>query len=399
MRLPILVFLLLILLAGNCTPAKPEETLRAISVSFESYGTFIFVPVQINGSSPLSFLFDTGVNRTFINPSRTKQLHLGHSKEVHAGSLKLTFTKGKKPTLQIGSAHLEAVESLSPFFSFEELESALGREVDGIFGSDLLQRYVVEIDYASHTLKLYDPQTYQYTGQEQSIPLQIKNHLSFIQGEIFPNDGEPVTGIFQLDTGSDGAIDLFHTFVQRHQPLKSASPTLPTQTWTATAGKADEDSIGRLKAFRVGRFTLDKPLVKFLTTNKGIYGRSEYAGLLGGEILERFRVIIDYTHKWMILEPNARFTEPFEWDMTGMHLVADADSSSYIVLEVRPQSAAAEAGVQKGDHVTAIDGQAVTKLDPTELDRMFKQEGREVRLQIKRDREILEIKLKLRRLI
>src|SRR5207302_9355827 len=134
-------------------------------------------------------------------------------------------------------------------------------------------------------------------------------------------------------------------------------------------------------------------------TNKGIYGRSEYAGLLGGEILERFRVIIDYTHKWMILEPNARFTEPFEWDMTGMHLVADADSSSYIVLEVRPQSAAAEAGVQKGDHVTAIDGQGVTTLDAPEINHLFRQEGREVRLSIKRDKETLEMRLKLRRLI
>jgi hypothetical protein len=393
-----IVLLFLLTLPSNCIYGESEET-PVVSTPFEPYGTFIFVPVQVNDSTLLSFIFDTGVNRTFINPRQTKELHLGHSKEIHGGPLKLTLTKGKKPTLQVGSARLENLESLSPFFSFDELEATLGRQVDGIFGSDLLQEYVVEIDYSNHTLHLYDPKTYKYRGQEQPISLQIKNHLSFVQGEIFQNSGEPVIGTFQLDTGSDGALDLFHTFAQRHQLLENMGPTLATQTWTATAGKADEDSIGRLKAFRVGRFTLERPIVKLLTTKKGIYGRSEYAGLLGGEILKRFRVIIDYSHKWMILEPNVRLTEPFEWEMTGMNLVADADSSSYVVSEVRSQSAAAEAGVQKGDHVIAIDDKGVTTLASPEIDDMFKQEGREVRLQIKRDKETLEVKLKLRRLI
>ncbi len=401
MRLTILVLLLLLLApAGNCIAGKPDETAAApVSVPFESYGTFILVPVQVNGSAPLSFILDTGFNRTLINPKRAKALGLGHTKEFHAGWFTLALTTGKKTTLQIGGARLENVGGLSPPFSFDELEEALGRRVDGMFGSDLLQRYVVEIDYAGHTLNLYDPKSYHYVGPEQPIPIRIKNRVSFVECQIIPNVGGPVAGSFELDTGSDGALDLFHAFVQRHRLLESTGKMISNWNWTA-AGE-QEDRIGRMKAFRVGRFTFDNPIVEFPTITKGAFGhRSDYAGLLGGEILQRFKLILDYTHKWMVLEPNARLAEPFEWDMSGMQLDAmGTDFSTYVVSGVRAQSPGEEAGLQKGDVVIAIDGTPVTTLGLREIDRMFKQEGREVRLSIKRDKQNLEVKLKLRRLI
>jgi len=63
-------------------------------------------------------------------------------------------------------------------------------------------------------------------------------------------------------------------------------------------------------------------------------------------------------------------------------------------------SPAEEAGLLKGDAVLTIDGKPPFTLGLMEIYRMFKQEGREFRLEVRRkNKQSLEIKLKTRRLI
>jgi hypothetical protein len=54
----------------------------------------------------------------------------------------------------------------------------------------------------------------------------------------------------------------------------------------------------------------------------GALASSKYDGLIGSEILRRFKVIFDYTRGRLMLERNDHFDEPIEYDMSGISLRA-----------------------------------------------------------------------------
>jgi hypothetical protein len=45
---------------------------------------------------------------------------------------------------------------------------------------------------------------------------------------------------------------------------------------------------------------------------EGSGASKENDGLIGGEIFRRFKLILDYSRKRMILEPNNHFNDPYE---------------------------------------------------------------------------------------
>jgi C-terminal processing protease CtpA/Prc len=122
--------------------------------------------------------------------------------------------------------------------------------------------------------------------------------------------------------------------------------------------------------------------------------------LIGGEILGRFKVVFDYSRRRMMLEPNSRFSEPYESDMSGLDLVTEGDDFSVMVVnEVEKGSPAEAAGIQEADTITGIDGHAVKEFTITQIRRMFMQAGKEYLISLKRGQQELQVKLKLRRLI
>ena len=68
-------------------------------------------------------------------------------------------------------------------------------------------------------------------------------------------------------------------------------------------------------------------------------------GIIGTEILRRYKVIWDYPHSRVVLEPNNRVSEPYEYNMSGLSLVADgidfntdpAHSCSPVVISSKPE--------------------------------------------------------------
>ena len=67
----------------------------------------------------------------------------------------------------------------------------------------------------------------------------------------------------------------------------------------------------------MGRFVIDNPPVGLSLDTEGSGASEENDGLIGGEVFRRFKVILDYSRKRMILEPNKSFNDPYNVESGG----------------------------------------------------------------------------------
>ena len=185
----------------------------------------------------------------------------------------------------------------------------MGRTTDGFLGSNIIRNYVVEIDYANQVLRLLDPATYSYAGPGQRLPLQfIWDNIPSVRAEVVAQDGTAITGIFLIDSGATTAIWLTKAFSEAHPEFLSIPETIEVRNVVAVGG-ALSTRLGRLPAVRLGGFVVANPCAQFSQNSSGIFATAGLAGTIGAQMLRRFKVVLDYPHMEMILEPNEHFNE------------------------------------------------------------------------------------------
>jgi hypothetical protein len=366
----------------------------ALKIPFELFGNLILVQVRVNNSDSLRFILDTGADTSVIDAQRAKALRLKSQGKIvasgAAGSAEATLTKG----ISVSLSGVELLDQTIYVLPLESL-SALGRKIDGVLGNDVLKEFVVEIDYSDGTINLYEPRSYRYSGAGTVIPLMMAEGLLFVRAIITPQGRAPIEAKFEIDSGSTGAILLNTPFVQSHNLLATVPKTIETKT--GGVGGTAKMLIGRVSRVTLGRLVIERPITHFSQATQGDYASLKYDGLIGDQILRRFKVTVDYSRHQMILEPTPHFAEPYEIDMSGMALVADGDG--LLIDDVDESSSAAEAGVRGGDILVAINGGATTEFTLDQIRAMFMQDGKQYWLRLKRDGRVLEIQLRLKRII
>jgi C-terminal processing protease CtpA/Prc len=173
-------------------------------------------------------------------------------------------------------------------------------------------------------------------------------------------------------------------------------PTIQAPTSIETGGEFNR-RIGRARSLQLGRFTFPNPPISLAQNGE----EHVVDGILGAEILRRFKVVFDFSHRRMILELNSHFDEPFEEDMSGVALAPENDNGQKVfrVRQVVANTPAAEAGLIEGDLITAIDNRPASEFTASRIATMFMRNGQEYLLSVKRGEKAVQIKIKLRRLI
>lgn len=373
----------------------------AKGISFELNANKPYVPVRINNTEPYWFILDTGSISNVVDAERAKSLSIatsGSSEATGAGEGSLTSSTGKDVSLSLNELKLAkqdlTILPINAAISFSE-----GRMVDGLLGYDFFNRFVVEIDYANRHINIYEPQTFKYTGEGESILLEIERGNIFVNAGLVLPSGKRVMGRFVVDTGWRSALSLTTPFVQAQKLL------VRTQTVVATTGVgiggATTDSVGRIESLQLGRYTIKSPVATFSKSKGGILAEDNMSGILGGEVLRRFKVIFDYPQRRMILESTAHFDEPYEFDMSGLFITAEGkDLKIFKVYKVMTNSPGFKAGLREGDLIEAINNRPAASMSLEQIRQMFKQEaGKKYLLSVRRGDKMLETKIKLRRLI
>lgn len=318
---------LLILLVCICPPALGSDARfssgkSALAIPFELEDNIIYVPVSINGSKALSFILDTGAYTI---------VHLRHARELGV-KLKLTgqtggvgdeqedvFLAAEKvsfslPGVTLSNQRLLAIslgkveDCVNEFVVDEEGRLAsfaqpapkgVRRKVDGILGKEFFGSFVVEIDYASRLINVYEPRSYKYAGKGERLTLDVAPQHIFVQAQISTRAREPLTARFLVDTGGAMALTLTKRFTEEHRLLPPREE-LTDVPLCGIAGMMKERSLlGNIEAVQLGSLKIMNPTVEFRRAPVTY----DFDGFIGGSVLRRHKVIFDYSRRRMIMEP------------------------------------------------------------------------------------------------
>lgn len=317
------------LLVCICPPAFASDLSfssgrSALAIPFELDDNLIYVAVSINGSKPLSFILDTGAF-TIVDLRRAQELGAtlkligqgegvgDEQQNVYVGSEKVAFslpgvTLRRQRLLAIPLNKVEDCvnefvvdeNGLDVSSSRPEAKTAR-RRVDGILGKEFFSNTVVEIDYASRLINVYEPRSYKYAGPGEKLPLELGTQHIFVKARIFTREREALTGRFMVDTGGAMELTLTKDFTEQHRLLPPREQLTPFPI-CGLAGMMKEKSLfGAIEALQLGTLKLANPTVEFRRASVDY----DFDGYIGGAVFRRYKMIFDYSRRLMIMEPAA----------------------------------------------------------------------------------------------
>ncbi len=346
----------------------------------------IQVPVRLNGSQPLWLELDSGGGGPLLFIDLAKALALGiqptamgQSASPADGSLE---PDGRaRVTADLPGLRLENQELVIK-------QRPLGK--DGILALAVLARYVVEFDYETPAIRLYDAAAFEYRGSGARVAFTVAGTNPYVSATLVLPGGETVAGRFVMDTGAAGSIlYLSHAFVERARLLDRGLKWVP-------------DSVGlnaaRLRRFSVGPLRVEEPVVRRFPA-RGFGGTSEPDGMIGVEFLRRFRIFFDFARGQAIFEANRHVQDPSLFDASGIRVERTARADVHRIFQVLPGTPAAAAGIRESDLLVAVDGVPVIRLSPMMVEEELSHDGRSCTLLIERGQEVRTVTLELRKIL
>ncbi len=317
---------------------------RSVTVPFQYIDNLIHVPIRINGQMETA-VFDTGAS--FIVSTKL------------AAALKMTpqgsFQVGGYGAglVSTGVAHADTVEIggltiIKPVFRTVDVNI---REFDQPFiGSDLLNTFVIEVNYADHTMTLTEPDSFRYHGSGKSMPFTLSEiaNTPVVKGAL---DGIP--GTFSIDTGCFASLLINQPFTQTNQLIAKYKPKFSTIAGFGIGGKMTA-SVARTGTLTLGGVSVHDRITYFLDNSSSKATKTGDSGNVGNPVLSEFNVIFDYPKSQLILERNKNYGAPDTYCRSG--IVFDPDWDSALVSDVVPGSPATDAGIAPGDSVTSVNG-------------------------------------------
>ena len=258
----------------------------------------LMVQTRINDSEPLSFKLDTGFGITVIHPELVESLRLRP-----AGQLTINGIAGDEQAGMFAGAVFDFDGMIFKPRRIAALPSEARRRRrtrDGILGADFFRRFVVELDFAEHSMRLHQPENFTYAGKGEILPLVFKRDTPIIQATIMPLGGQPITGQFEIYSGCDDYVCLGHQFVSENRLLESTNAG--GSDLRHGVGGSAEIMPGKLQELRMGTQVVKNPSANFFL--EGSPAGEGQAGHIGLVALQRFKVILDYSRRQMILEPR-----------------------------------------------------------------------------------------------
>ncbi len=398
-------------------------------IKFRLIHNLIVIPVEINGVE-LFFLLDTGVSKpiifNFLNVSDTLKIKdtetiflrgLGEGESVEA-------LKSKNNVFRIGDAIKLNQDLYAIYDTNLNFSPRLGVPIHGILGYDLFKDFVVEINYGAEYIRLTEPDKfrYKYMRKTETLSLEFYNKKPYINAKVKINNKQIPIKLL-IDSGGSDSLWLFEN--------DSLGIVSNKKYYDDFLGHGLSGSVyGKrsiIDEFSIKSFTFKDANVAYPDSSSISFARNfkDRNGTLAGNILKRFNVIMDYRNAIVTLKKNTHFKEKFTYNKSGIELahngarfVKERDryvvknnsnpfgdketkkstrivfdtkykfslKPAYTIAELRKDSPAHRAGLQKGDIVLAINGKSTYQFSLQKLQQMFyDDDGKRIKMKVERN--------------
>lgn len=413
-----------------------EKGVYKTSVPFKLINNLVFVPIKVNGIE-LNFLLDTGVAETilfsleekkevrFFNAEKVLLKGLGNQAAVEG--LKSTNNTLEFSDLMIKNHMLYIV--LDPEFN---LSSHIGIPVNGIIGYQFFRNNLVEVNYHKKRIIIHQNNERNRTKFEKkfnTIPITIEKFKPYVNSTVTIDNHEVVVKLL-IDIGNSDAVWLFQD--------RSAFIKVPVKNFDDFLGRGFSGDVegkrGRLQKFKMADFEFSAPVAAFpdSVSIRNVTMVPDRMGSVGGEIMKRFNVVFDYQNQRLHLKKNSEFSTPFSYNKSGVEiqhnglqwiqetvrmetvpLASKYGESTGIgpktdfkykfklkpifeIANVRKNSPAAIAGLQKGDLIISINTIVPYKYTLQEINTLFKSiDQKWITLEVERQKQILKFSFQL----
>lgn len=316
----------------------------------------LLIDVSIDGKGPFPFVLDTG-GHAILTPEAAKKLGLtmqggGISYGSGPGSMATQYTKVGK--IGLGDAEIgNQPFVIIPFTDWPDRGSQ--EPVAGILGLEVFERFAVTFDYDAGTLILqpYDRGTAPAKVEGTTLPLRFTDDMPLTDATL---DGKP--GVFGIDTGNSGYTLIAPQWAGRvgiaDRYLKGiASPT-------GGVGGLFVAHVAPIQSLLLGDQTVTRLMGMLTTPNAGATGNPSEAGNIGQNVLQRFKVHLDYRRDEMVLTPRPGYTPPTP--MTAGFRALKKAHDAFTVVWVDKGGPAEKAGLKAKDQIVAVDGKPARDL-------------------------------------
>ena len=383
--------------------AMPSGKLR-VEIPFEEYNNLIVIPVFINNFLTLKFVLDTGVETPILTEKAfARMLGIEYLREILISGPGIEDTVkayvGQKVNFLLpGGVVGHNLNLLVLENDHLKLSERMGTEIYGILGYDLFKQFAVEINYDDKKIILYRSGKFKPKRKMTSVPLDIVNAKPYVSSIISQSSIQDSVRLM-IDTGASHSVLL---------DVEESSISLPTKTVSVRLGTGLAGEIpghlGRLSGFKLANCEFKKVIISIPEANA--YGqmikRGSRHGTLGGEILSRINPTFDYGNGMLYLSKGQKFKEPFEFDMSGISIIAKGKFLDLFVVEdVRMGSPASEVDIRVGDALISVNGRGtVNENTLNEINWLLRKRlNKKMRIKILRNGERIKKVFRLKRAI
>ncbi len=292
-------------------------------IKFELADNLIIIPVYVNGVEQ-SFILDTGANHTIVfdrenesllennKPSLVYFKGLGDGESVPA-------IKSEGNSIEIGQAFSKNHVLYQIPNKYTSISSRVGSKIDGIIGYDLFKEFAIEVNYTNRFIKLNTSDIYleKVSHKYDIAKLHFVNKKKPLISAKYETKNGWVDVNLLLDLGSSSTFWLY--------PNQRKNVEIPDRSFEDFLGSGLNNNIygqkGKVKKLHIANFVINEIITSFPFEDhiKGI-PLEERQGSIGGDLLKRFDLIIDYSNEKVFFRKNKYFSLPFSYDMSGISL-------------------------------------------------------------------------------